>query len=381
MSAADPLQSLRDVEVPTGARQRVRARIEAQLDRAAVVSYGARRLALAAVGSFAVALIAFVVLTHSRPRAISVAAGQRVDVVVGTGHVALNGPAEVEMTGDRLALVRGSLEARGDVRVAGPSCEVVVHGTAELAVRGPQLTVRVFAGSVEIVKPDVTCDVIELTPPQTQLPATPANAESAEHLPNAAFAPARTTTPGDETVMPSRTTSASHDAASRPGATSHERSATVPRDVAPPSASDIEPTTAPNAVATTASHGTESIAPDAPRTEARNAEMISASGLPAEPKPPSPAASGDRLSESVAAYRAAALLEATDLGAAREAWLAWRVRWAESPLAQGADLHVLGVLDRLGQRREAAELARNFLRRYPESPRRADVQRIIEGKR
>jgi hypothetical protein len=98
---------------------------------------------------------------------------------------------------------------------------------------------------------------------------------------------------------------------------------------------------------------------------------------PAEAAAPPP----DQLAEAVREYRAATALESSDPLAAVNAWQAWRARWSQTALAHGADLRLLALLDKLDRRAEATLLAREFLRRYPRSPRRADVERMLEGAR
>ncbi len=104
----------------------------------------------------------------------------------------------------------------------------------------------------------------------------------------------------------------------------------------------------------------------------------------APPRPPAPIAdhrtapaAPDPLAAAVAAYRDAAALEALDPATALEAWRAWLVRWPDSALAHSVELRMLGVLGRLGRHAEATARARAFLRRYPDSPRRADVERLL----
>lgn len=433
--AADPLralQSLRDVEVPVGARSRVRARIESQLDRRAIMRGPTRRRWL--VGVLAAPLAAVLVLAlwpRSEPRAVSVAAGERHEVELASGHVSIHGPAEVAISRDQLSLVQGTVEAQGQLRVKGPSCDVVVQGAAEVSVTGAKLRVRVFAGSVQVVPPVITCEVIDLSPrrPITASGAhKPASHALSASAPSAAL-PAETTAPALEgtaappplessavlsavspplessAVSPSRQTSATPPSAparsvrsapiAPPSGASMGAARSRAPSIAPPSAAPVDAATsrasangAPSAalgdaaasraatIARTSATPGDAATSRAPSIASRSAALVEGAAARA---PSTKLAPTDPLADAVAAYHAAVALEARDLAAARAAWQVWRTRWPNSPLAQSVDLHLLAVLDRLGRHGEASDLARDFVRRYPRSPRRAEVQRLIVG--
>jgi hypothetical protein len=319
------LESLREVEVPVGARSRVRARIEAELDHRAIGGTSRRRWALGLL-AVPVAIVALVVLwPRSQTRAVSVAAGDRYDVALDSGHVSVRGPAEVSMSRDQFLLVYGTVDAQGQLRVQGPSCDVVLDGSAEVSVKGSQLIVRVFAGSAQIVPPVASCERIDLLSGPTQQPITASTGR------NVSPPPPPQPTEVVEVVIPP---------APAPG-----REPPPPRR-APPATDVVDVVPPPS---------------------------------PEPPAAPSEAPRPDPLAAAVAAYHAAVALEASDLAAARHAWTTWRARWSQSPLAQSADLHLLSVLERLDRRSEASDLAREFVQRYPRSPRRAEVERMIAG--
>ena len=270
----DPLYVLRDVEVPVGARARVRARIEDHLDRAVLPKR--RGLAFALTASAAVvAVVAVVVwlvaLRETTPREVAVPAVQP--------------PAE-NLVVDEIASQAAPVVAQDEPHVREPALDVMVDGAARIILNTMQLTIRVVAGSAYVEKPVITSETIELTPapkpaPAVQQPAPP---------------------PVEEIVAPA-----------------------------------------------------------------------------AEPVEPAPLP--DKLAEAVREYRAATALEGSDPTAAVTAWQGWRSRWSQTALAHGAELRLLALLGKLDRRQEAASLAREFLQRYPRSPRRADVERVLEGSR
>src|SRR6185503_2352656 len=123
--------------------------------------------------------------------------------------------------------------------------------------------------------------------------------------------------------------------------------------------------------------------PDAndPFGQQASAPPASVAAHPPPPAVATPAPRPDELAAALAEYRAATALENTDPTAAVRAWQTWRAKRSSSALAHGADLRLLALLRALHRDDEAAALAREFLRRYPSSPRRADVERIIERPR
>jgi hypothetical protein len=99
------------------------------------------------------------------------------------------------------------------------------------------------------------------------------------------------------------------------------------------------------------------------------------------PPLPAPPPANDPLADAVAAYRSAVALEKDDPAGAASAWYAWRDHWRESPLAQAAELRLLAVLGRLGRDNELASVASDFLQRFPDSPRRGEVEHLVERSR
>jgi hypothetical protein len=308
-----PLQALREIDVPVGARVRIRARIEAEIDRTAAAGPPrSMRTALVIAAVTATAVFAIVMLrgSSSDSRALAVAPGDRVDLAVEGGRVSLSGPAEIVVEPQGLALSHGTLHADGRLHVRGPSCEVAVDGSAEVSVRGVRMTVQVFAGSAQIVKPSVTCDVLAVQPAPTPRPTN------------------RETSPAKPAVS------------------------MMPRPAAPPAVKHVLAV---------------SQAPRAAKSD------------PATQ--PTSTATEDPLADAVASYKLAVAMERTDPAGAASAWYAWRDRWRDCPLAHAADLRLLAVLGRLDRQDDVARVASEFLHRYPDSPRRADVERLLGGPR
>ena len=96
---------------------------------------------------------------------------------------------------------------------------------------------------------------------------------------------------------------------------------------------------------------------------------------------PATSLAAEELAAALAEYRTAKSLESSDPDAAVRAWQAWRAHRSNTPLAHGADLRLLALLHTLHRDGEAAALAREFLQRYPHSPRRGDVERLLGGAR
>ena len=348
------LESFSDVDVPLGARARVRARIEAHVDRRAITNGSSRRWMIGALVPVAI-LGLIMVWPRSDGRAI-VAVGDHYEVALGSGQVSIHGPAELAMSGEQLSLVQGTVDARGELRVQGPACTVDVRGSAEVSVKGAQLTVRVFSGSVQITPPPPVneCEVIDLWSQR------PIAASADRKTPAANVTPAAV-----DVVVPPPTQAADVTVAippaRKPRVASRPREAPADRAIEPPVVASIETAQPAAPLDSTPPAPTPSVTPTSPT--------------------PSVAAPTDPLADAVAAYHAAVALEAQDLSAARLAWQTWRARWSKSPLAHSADLHLLGVLDKLDRHGEASDLAREFVQRYPRSPRRAEVERLIVGGR
>lgn len=119
----------------------------------------------------------------------------------------------------------------------------------------------------------------------------------------------------------------------------------------------------------------------APRFESRS-DLPSVGSLPPEPLPSSSAVvltGPSDLSLQVAAYREAVGLASSSPGEALGQLRAFRARWPGSALGHEVDLRIIQALLTLGRIPEAQGEARSFLRRHPESPRRADLTRLAES--
>ena len=333
----EPLYALRDVDVPVGARTRIRARIEAELDRPVRPRRRAAALAFATAAVVTMIIVAIALPQSTSRREVDVPAGTRVEVVLANGRSSVVGPAQVTLDDQGLSLSSGKVDAEGKLRVRGPSCDVMIDGSAEVSVKGPQLTVRVFAGSVEIVPPVVSCERIDLTPAVKTANHAPRVTDDVTKAPTAEPALVAPAVAIDEPVRAEKPIT--------PAPTRPDRTPSLPalpdRPSAPPP-------------------------PPPPTIEA------------VESAPPQPT---DELTQALADYRAATALESNDPAGAVLAWQTWRTKHATSALAHGADLRLLALLRGLHRDREVAELAREFLQRYPKSPRRADVERLLEAPR
>jgi hypothetical protein len=420
MAMIEPLYALRDVDVPTGARTRVRARLEEQLARRARAPH--RHIARYAFATAVIAIVvAFVALPRQAHHAVVVPDGTHVDFELAKGRSSVYGPAHVVIDSDGLSLASGRVDAEGKLRVRGPACDVIVDGTAEVSVKDSQLTVRVFAGSVEIVPPAMTCERIDLTPPakapaskRTQVdtttmtptmtptvpaivepatpaivePATPAIVEPATPTPTPTAAP-RTAARDKTKHVAAQSAESSAEAAPSPAPIKAAPPRT-PAEVAPPRM----PAAPPRMPAAPPRMPKEAAPPRAPVEAAPPPMRVEAAPprapveaapprAPVEAAPPPPATvtpkpvASEELADALAEYRAATALETTDPSAAVRAWRSWRARRSNTALAHGADLRLLALLHSLHRDVEAAELAREFLQRYPHSPRRADVERLI----
>ncbi|MBL8625724.1 MAG: hypothetical protein JNK64_30710 [Myxococcales bacterium] len=347
MTAPPPWDALKDVDVPVGARGRVRQRV---VDALAAPRPRRRRapLVLAGLALAGTAAAAIVVVARDgappSARPVAVADGQRVGLAVGEGHASVVGPAEVRVVDGALRISRGTVETLGAMAIAGPRCEAHVEGSAQVSVRGDATQVRVFAGFARVAHVDPLCEVIDLT-------AAPAPA-SAPSAPTAPPAPPAAIDPIDPTPIDAGVPDAETIVAAAPPRAVAPR----PRPAAPSPAVDEPPAvdTPPPAV------DTPSPAVDEPPT------------APAQP-------AVDPLTAEVAAYRAAVAREAADPVTAIAAWRAVIDRWPDGALAEAAELRLIALLGRLGKRAPQEAAARAFLARHPRSARAADVARLLEA--
>jgi hypothetical protein len=418
MAMIESLYALRDVDIPAGARTRVRARIEAQLARRPRRLIGIVAFTAAAAAAVVV-LVGLVGLPGSvARREFVVPAGTRADFVLAHGHSSVHGPAQVTVDDNGLSLTSGRIDAQGRLRVRGPACDVFVDGAAEVSVKDAQLMVRVFAGSVQIVPPAVSCEMIDLTPAKS--PASPkltrredtsAGPQAAELTAPAAPTLEPSTTPTiSTTTATTMTPTISTTTATRPSATPPTTTSTIAdrssrpgraRSISPAGGDDdmqartsaTAPTTAPSLADRSSQSGRALPALPASGVDARSSKTAALD--PPSPTagkldpwalapiagPPAQQRRSGELADALTEYRAATALESTDPTAAVLAWQAWRTRRSNTALAHGADLRLLALLGALHRHDEAAALAREFLARYPHSPRRADVARLIEKPR
>jgi hypothetical protein len=114
-------------------------------------------------------------------------------------------------------------------------------------------------------------------------------------------------------------------------------------------------------------------APDR-RREASGSRTGAADIVKGEPGPAPPTDAA--LARQVEAYWAAERMRADDPAGALARFEALRRDWPGSPLGHEIDLAIIDLLVRLEDAEAARARAREFVRRYPESPRRKDVVRI-----
>lgn len=348
MTARDtaPWRALRDMEPALGSQRRVLAKIEDELDAAAVrrpamgraiaivtaVAAGVAvlwltvpaaqhdehvRAGLAAgygdtrnEGSASAVLRAAAVESASRIAAPSADAKDDEDgeerpgpelrldrddsmaVDLEDAAITVIGPAAVQVAGDTLLLHRGRVSIDGIAVVRGATCNARVSGSADVEATDSRLEVRVFAGSAEITE-GTGCTVTTMN----------LDAPVPGPVPDVAPEPSP-----DVTANPQR-------------------------EIATP---DSPPST-----------------PDVPATD-----------------PPAEASS---LRQQVEAFRGARALSGAD---ALAAWRAIIDRWPDSPLREEADAAIIDALVALGRTSDAHAAAKRFVAGYPNSPR-ADVYRAL----
>src|SRR5262249_14933319 len=87
---------------------------------------------------------------------------------------------------------------------------------------------------------------------------------------------------------------------------------------------------------------------------------------------------GPELSDQLTAYRHALAQRGKDDARALDEWRQIKQKWPTSHLNHEIDLNVIDTLIRLGRTAEAKAAAQDFLRIYPNSPRRAEIERIAK---
>jgi len=346
-----PWQPLQDVDVPVGARGRVRQRVVEALAapprrrRAPIV---VASLAIAGAAAAAVVVVARDPAAPGAPRAtapVAVAEGQRVALAVGQGHASVVGPAEVRIVDGALRIRTGTVETLGALAIAGPRCEAQLDGSAQVSVRGDATQVRVFAGFARVARVDPLCEVIDLT----AAPGGPSADGPVPAAPTAVDAPAALA-PVDAGVPDAETIVAAEPVRPRPVAP-RARVAPPAITAAPPADVDVDV----------------------------DVDLASPAIDTAPPPPAAAPPAVDPLTAEVEAYRAAVAREAADPVTAVAAWRAVLARWPDGALAEAAALRLIALHGRLGQRAPQQAAARAFLARHPRSARAADVARLLEA--
>ncbi len=316
------LHPLRAIEVPPGARERVRRAIDERLKNRPGVH---RRRLWTVVAVAATASLAAVVVWRARPAAqpgvarVLAAAnargaggeirpGQRLGhgririrpdgsarIALGSAQIHARGSSSFVVSKERVVLDEGSVTLSGRLEVGGLGCRALLDGRAEVSVRESRLYFTVVAGSVQVVAPE-HCLI-------TYVEAAPSLGGEA------------------------------------PRARAGEHSA--------------QPVPTPQALRR--SRGKKPLEPGA------------------EPRVP---VTSSELAEQTTAYRAALSADSHDDAAALERWRRIKARWPGGPLEHEVDFRIVDALVRLGRRDEAQAAARDFLRRHPQSPRRVEMRAV-----
>lgn len=314
---------LRAAEPPDGAAERVREQVEGSLERRP-----RRRVAIAvsvAVAAAAAALLVAVrggdVEIRPAPRVVSAASARQDGRTIVAGQSLGSGAVQVAGGGNlRIAL------DRAEVAVAGPAA--VELGPRGLFVREGRVEIR---GVTRVAGPACEAEVSGRAAVEVQR----------SHVQVTVFA-------GSASVAKSQVACTVIDL-TRPGSGQTQ--------------------SAPPAPETGAGAGrTQSAQPaGAPAT---------AGALSAPPADPASPPADTALAGQVDAYWAAERLRASDPAAALARFEALQARWPRSPLRPEIDLAIIDLHVQLGRTDAARARARQFLRRYPDSPRRDDVRRI-----
>jgi len=182
-------RQVRRLGPPRGARERVLARAE---DEAMGGKRRARWLALgglAVAAATAVLLVSWVVprLTPSarvlfavdarspdgalhagdrwRTGRIDVGQRGRFGFALERAEISAEGPAELEIDRGALVVHDGEATIDGTLDVRGGGCRASLDGRATVARSFEVLQITVFAGSVEVHRPSVSCSIVDLTGP------------------------------------------------------------------------------------------------------------------------------------------------------------------------------------------------------------------------
>jgi TolA-binding protein len=113
-------------------------------------------------------------------------------------------------------------------------------------------------------------------------------------------------------------------------------------------------------------------------SEAPRKSIASLPDLPELSTQSEPPAVSSELGQQLADYRQAVALLPNNPAAALQRLNMHRAKWPSGAIAHEVDLRVIEALVSLGRRAEAADSARQFLRRHPDSARAAEVRHIAE---
>ena len=290
------------------------------------------------------------------PGAIEVADVGHVTVANQAARIDVSGPALVSLGERKVVVDRGQLTVEGEFAVEGPTCTAHVHGRSAVSVSDARLEVRVLSGSVELSKPSVDCQVIELEDRPS------ASAESAQSA-------------SDSVSVPPAAPAPPQPALALKGEGEGEGEGESQFEVGRAVGSDERqsPTVA---KATRAGDGTRRPA----RAAESNGEARERAADQPEPQPTSPASpAASELSRQVDAYWAAVRLRDRDPNRALRDLRAMIQTWPASSLRPEIELAIFDTLVALGRSEAAGRQARKILERYPNTPRAGELGHAARG--
>ena len=358
-----PWQQLRFLEPPLGAKRRVLAAVEAQLEASPKHSKRWLVLTLPVVSAAAVLLLwgarsdrpseaarPILMSGASAPvhdagiplpsdagiAQLHVPDNDEVSVELKAATVAIRGPASVRVERRRLSVTHGTLRIQGRAVVSAPQCEARVSGQAEIAVADNTMQVSVFAGHAEFAVNATTCTILDLS----QKPLAPTSSSAPQQRPD---------TPPRTQRQRTRQAAAVDARTSKPLSPQSDRNPPETR------------------AETQADRGR--VNTDAPLSGAPS--RVASVRRPSAP-------SRSQLRQQVHEFkRARELHKQGDPSVALAAWRALVRKWPTSPLRPEAEAAIIEVLRRLGQVRTARLRAREFVRRYPASPQSRRLNRWL----
>ncbi len=351
-------QAMRGVDPPAGARARVLEGIERSAQRGPRRGWLYAGAGLAAAAA-ALALVWSLQAPAARPHVVAVAGGfqSQAALVAGTtlgpeevvieargriemdlpkARVEVSGPARLAAAGDRVKLSEGRLTMSGAAEVQAPTCTAAVDGRCQVVVSRQETLVTVFAGTAE-VSPQAGCRVIYSDEQELAARDDERAERSDDNDVVAAVPDPNALAAGEEPDDDAETDEADAD-------------------------TDTEANDDARATLDTATDRSR-------RTRRARGRQRAAAPTPSQ------------LAKQVGEFERAMATADTQPGRTLTALRAFRRSWPNSPLAHEADLAIFEVLTRLDHQAAADRAGRSFLRRYPKSPKAAQVRARLPDKR